>query len=207
MFDSLVNLLSDQWWGYLLVLGLSLLDVLLPVLPSETAMITGGIIAAEGGMAIWLVVGLGAVGAWAGDNIAYTIGDKAQGWARRWIMRGQRGRRSLEWAEGMLHRHGGSLVIVARFVPGGRTATTVACGVLGFPRPRFMAFDAIGAATWALANAFVGYLGGQAFSERTFLAFAMSFGVSLLVAGVIELGRWGYGRRHGHERSPEGTRS
>lgn len=201
MFDSLVHLVGGAWWGYPLVLGLCLLDVIFPVLPSETAVITGGIVAATGGMLLWLVVLVGAVGAFAGDNLAYTIGDRAEGWARRWIMRGDKGRRGLEWAEKMLDRHGGSLVIVARFIPGGRTATTIGCGVLGFPRPRFMAFDAGGAVLWAVVNAMVGYLGGKAFSDRTFLAFAVSFGIALAVAGLIEGGRWVYRRTHHEERA------
>lgn len=194
VLDSLVDLLSGQWWSYALLLGLCVLDVVLPILPSESAVITGGIVAAQGGMILWLVVVAATVGAWSGDNLAYTIGDKAQDWARRWIVRGEKGQRGLRWAERTLDRHGGSLVIVARFVPGGRTVTTISCGTLGYPRRRFMAFDAVGAVTWASVNALVGYFGGRAFKDRTLLAFAVSFGIALLVAGCIELGRAVYRR-------------
>jgi membrane protein DedA with SNARE-associated domain len=89
-----------------------------------------------------------------------------------------------------LERHGGPLVIVARFLPGGRTATTIACGVLGFPYRQFVAFDAIGAVVWATLNTMIGYIGGNAFAHNTIAAFAVSFGAALALAGIIELIRW-----------------
>ncbi|HET7327718.1 MAG TPA: DedA family protein [Nocardioidaceae bacterium] len=202
MFDWLLNLLHGAWWSYPLILGLCGFDVVFPVLPSETAAITGGIVAAEGGLLLTLVIACAAVGAFAGDNLAYWIGNRGQSFARRWIMRGEKGRRRLEWTERMLQRHGGSLVIVGRFIPGGRTATTVGCGVLDYPRRRFIGFDAVGALTWGAVNTLVGYLGGQAFGDNTLLAFAVSFGVALASAGIIELVRWLLRRRARAQPAP-----
>jgi membrane protein DedA with SNARE-associated domain len=190
VFDWLVGLLSGQWWSYVLIFLLCGFDVIFPLLPSETAAITGGIIAAEGGMVLPLVVVLAGAGAFAGDNLAYVIGDHAQGFARRWLMRGEKGRRRMEWTKRMLERHGGTLVIIGRYIPGGRTATAVGCGVLGFPHLRFVAFDVVGAFTWGTVTTMVGYLGGQAFGDNTLLAFGVSFGVAIAVSLVVELVRW-----------------
>lgn len=187
MFDSLLDALGHAWWAYPLILVFCTFDAVVPVLPSETAMITAGILAADGSMMLGWVIAMAAIGAFLGDNIAYWIGRSAQGWARRWIARGEKGRRSLDWAHRELEQHGGSLVIAARFIPGGRTATMIACGVLHFPYRRFLAFDAAGAVLWATINTLIGYVGGRAFADNTLAAFALSFGVALVLAAAIEL--------------------
>jgi membrane protein DedA with SNARE-associated domain len=190
VFDSLLDALGHSWWAYPLILASCTFDAILPLLPSETALVTGGILAANGSMLLGWVIVMAAVGAFVGDNLAYAIGHSADDWARRWITRGEKGKRSLEWAHRGLERHGGPLVIVARFLPGGRTATTIACGVLGFPYRQFVAFDAIGAVVWATLNTMIGYIGGNAFAHNTIAAFAVSFGAALALAGIIELIRW-----------------
>lgn len=190
MFDSLLDALGHSWWAYPLILLSCTFDALLPVLPSETALLTGGILAANGSMSLGGVIAMAAIGAFVGDNLAYWIGHSADDWARRWITRGEKGKRGLAWAHRELDRHGGPLVIVARFLPGGRTATTIACGVLDFPYRQFVVFDAVGAVVWAALNTLIGYLGGNAFAENTTAAFAVSFGAALAMAGAIELIRW-----------------
>ena len=187
MFDSLLNALGHAWWAYPLVLVFCTFDAIIPALPSETALLTGGLLAAQGSMQLEWLIAMAAIGAFLGDNLAYWIGRSAEGWARRWITRGEKGERRLKWARRELDRHGGSLVVAARFIPGGRSATTIACGVLHFSYRQFLAFDAVGAILWATVNALIGYIGGRAFANNTFAAFAVSFGVALAVAGGIEL--------------------
>ena len=190
MFDSLLDALGHSWWAYPLIMASCTFDAILPLLPSETALLTGGILAANGSMLLGWVIVMAAIGAFVGDNLAYAIGHSADDFARRWITRGEKGKRSLDWAHRELDRHGGPLVIVARFLPGGRTATTIACGVLDFPYRQFVVFDAIGAVVWATLNTMIGYIGGNAFAHNTLAAFAVSFGVALALAGIIELIRW-----------------
>ncbi|MGV0836310.1 DedA family protein [Mycolicibacterium thermoresistibile] len=190
MLDSLLDTLGQAWWSYPLILLFCLFDAVIPALPSETAMITGGIIASSGAMSLGGIIVMAAVGAFLGDNLAYWIGRSAEGWARRWITRGEKGRRGLRRAEVAVRRHGGSLIIAARFIPGGRSATMIASGVLKFPYRQFLLFDAVGAALWAAVNTLIGYLGGRAFADNTWAAFALSFGIALAVAGGVELTRW-----------------
>lgn len=195
MLDSFVDAISGAWWAYPLVAFLAGFDVVFPVLPSETAVITAGIVAAQGGLLLPLVLIVAAAGAFGGDNLAYWIGNKGRNVARRWLLRGDKGQRAIDWADRMLDRHGGSIIIVGRFIPGGRTATTVASGIVGYPWRRFAAFDAVGAVTWAAVNSVIGFVGGKAFEQQTWLAFLVSFGAALAVAGLIELIRWLAGRR------------
>jgi membrane protein DedA with SNARE-associated domain len=196
MLDSLVNVISGAWWSYPLIAFLAAFDVILPVLPSETAVVTGGIVAAHGGLLLPLVLIIAAVGAFAGDNLAYWIGRKGQRVARRWLLRGDKGQKLITWAARLLDQYGGSVLIVGRFVPGGRTAIAVGAGIVSFPWRRFALYDAVGAVTWATVNSVIGYVGGKAFERQTWLAFVVSFAAAILVGAVVELVRRVAGRRH-----------
>src|SRR4051812_48103967 len=147
MFDSLVNDINGAWWAYALIAFLAAFDVVFPLLPSETAVITGGILAARGQLLLPLVVVAAAAGAFGGDNLAYWIGKSGKDWVRRWLLRGDKGQRGIDWADRTLKRHGGGVLIVGRFIPGGRTATTLGAGIVGYPWRLFASFDAIGAIT------------------------------------------------------------
>jgi membrane protein DedA with SNARE-associated domain len=190
MLDSLLDALGHEWRAYPLILAFCLFDAVVPILPSETLLLTGGILAADGAMLLGWVIAMASIGAFLGDNLAYWIGRSAEGKATRWITRGDKGRRRLDWAHRELDRHGGAVVIVARFIPGGRTATTVACGILHFPYRQFLAYDAIGAVLWGAINPLIGFLGGHAFADNKLAAFALSFGVALALAAAVELIRW-----------------
>jgi membrane-associated protein len=196
VLDSLVNVISGAWWSYPLIAFLATFDAIVPVLPSETAVVTGGIIAARGGLLLPLVLIVAAAGAFLGDNLAYWIGRKGQRVARRWLLRGDKGEQLIDWAARLLDRYGGSVLIVGRFVPGGRTAIAVGSGIVNYPWRRFVIFDAVGAVTWATVNSVIGYVGGKAFERQTWLAFVVSFAVAILVGAVVELVRRLVGRRH-----------
>ena len=81
------------------------------------------------------------------------------------------------------------LIIVCRFIPGGRTAVTLSCGLIGYSRRRFVVATAIAAVIWALYAFFIGRLGGKAFEDRPWVGFLVAFGVTLAVSGLIEAAR------------------
>ena len=201
MLGALVDLIARAWWTYPLILVVAGFDVIVPALPSEALVITAGILAARGDLHLALVIAVAAVGAFAGDNLAYWIGHNSRQLARRWILRGPRGERALDWARRALAHRGGSIVVIGRFIPGGRTASALGSGILEFPYPQFMVFDGIGAASWAAVNTLLGYLGGLVFRQRTYLAFAFSFGIALALALLIEAVRR-LRAGHGGRRDP-----
>src|SRR5215217_1558914 len=82
-----------------------------------------------------------------------------------------------------------TIIVVARFVPGGRTATTFTAGTVRLAWPRFAAADAVGATLWAAYAAGLGYLGGETFERRPLYAFLFGLGVALLVALAVEAAR------------------
>src|SRR5918997_5432214 len=189
MFESLTDYVSDSPWTYVYLFFVSALDVLFPLVPSEASVITAGVLASSGDLILVLVIVLAAGGAILGDNISFFIGRYAGPWVQRRFFGGDRAHR-LDWARRSLETRGGYLIVIGRFIPGGRTAITLAAGMFDMPWRRFIAFDVAAGIVWASYAALLGYFGGKTFEEEPWkglvLAFVIAFGVAALVEGV----RW-----------------
>jgi membrane-associated protein len=193
VFDELTQYVSGSHWTYAFIVAVAALDVLIPVLPSETSVILAGVLAAAGDLNLGLVVLVAASGAIIGDNSAYWLGRASETRASGWLLRGQRGK-GLEWANRQLDDRGGYLIVVARFIPGGRTLITLACGVTRFDFRRFLRWDITAGVLWAIYAAGLGYVGGRAFEEQPWKGFVVAFAVALGVTGVVEVVRFVRGR-------------
>jgi membrane protein DedA with SNARE-associated domain len=134
-----------------------------------------------------VLVALAACGAFAGDNLCYFLGLRFGPFARRRLFSGQRGQRSLAWADQALQQFGARIIVVCRFIPGGRTAVTFTCGVLRYPWRRFAVATACAGVIWASYAFFLGRLGGKAFEDRPWLGFLLAFGVAVAVSAVVEI--------------------
>ena len=56
MLDSLIDLISDAWWTYPFLFLFALLDSIIPIVPSETAVIAAGVVAGSGGLSLPAVI-------------------------------------------------------------------------------------------------------------------------------------------------------
>lgn len=186
LFDSLVDYVSGSPWTYAAVFAIAALDAVFPVVPSETAVITAGVIAAAGDLSLPLVIVCAAAGAFVGDNTSYGIGAKLSERTARRLLGGERGRRGLAWAKRTLDERGGLLIVVARFIPAGRTATTLAAGLVSYPWRRFLMFDAIAVVFWACYSALVGYFGGKSFEESPWKGLLLAFGIAAGITLAVE---------------------
>jgi membrane protein DedA with SNARE-associated domain len=191
VFTSFTHLVANaSGWAYGIVFLLAFLDAVFPVVPSETAVITAGVVASGGDLFLPLVIVLAAAGAFLGDNTAYWIGRKFGGWVVERFFSGEKARRRLEWAERQIRERGGQLIVIGRFVPGGRTAVTLSAGLLHYSWPRFLVLDAVAASIWALYASFLGYFGGKAFEHEAWKGLLLALGIGFAMAGAIEAGRW-----------------
>ena len=182
--------LSSNWWFLLIIFGIALLDSVIPVVPSETTVIIGGVAAGQGNQNIVLVILAGASGAFCGDNIAYFIGDRFRGRVEAWADRKPSRRARLDGAARQIRKRGGMLLITARFIPGGRTILTLSSGVTNQPHRWFAGWIAIATVVWASYAGLLGYLFGQTFENDHTIAFWLAFATALAISGLIELVRW-----------------
>ena len=75
MFDQFTQLFADaSGWAYAIVFLLAVLDVFVPIVPSETAVITAGVVAASGDLSLPMVIAAAAAGAFICDNTSYFVG-------------------------------------------------------------------------------------------------------------------------------------
>jgi membrane-associated protein len=194
--------------SYVIAVLLPAFDALIPLLPSETAVIALGV-ATAGSVdpRAAALVALAALGAFLGDNAAYLLGRRFGPAAARRVFAGERGARRLAWAERSLHRFGARIIIACRFIPGGRTAITLTCGLVGYPRRRFVAVTAAAAVIWASYAFLIGRLGGRAFEDRPWAGLLLALALTAAISVAIEAARraWaGHRRRratgtgHGH---------
>ncbi|HST63758.1 MAG TPA: DedA family protein [Mycobacteriales bacterium] len=195
MFDQLTDAISGSHWAYVVILAVVAGDAVLPLLPGETIVVTGGVLSASGDLNVFLVFAAGVVGAFLGDSACYWIGRKLGTRAAEKFLRGDRGKRSLDWAERTLDRRGRTLIAVARFVPGGRTAVSLVAGTTEFPWRSWMLADLAGVVLWSAYNTGLGRLGGAAFENQTWKGLVLAFGLALLTAAILEGARWLLGRR------------
>jgi membrane-associated protein len=198
------SLQVDSAFSYLVAVILPALDAILPVVPSETAVIALGV--ATAGSAdprIALLVACAAAGAFLGDNLSYLLGRRFGPVVERRFFSTPKGKATRAWAERSLKRFGIQLVIVCRFIPGGRTAVTLSCGLTGYPRRRFVIGTAVAAIIWALYAFWIGRLGGKAFEDKPWAGLLIAFGITIVLSAAIEAGRRiGAGRRRAVTDSP-----
>lgn len=195
MLEDIVVIAAGSAWTYAVIAGIVAFDGFFPVVPGETAVVTGGVLAAQGDLSLALVVFAAFAGAIVGDNVSYLLGARVGDPACSRLFRGARARRRLEWVADQLAEHGRVILVVARFVPGGRTATTLSWGALHCGWRRFLSADAVGAGLWALFAAALGRLGGGAFADSAWKALLAALIVATVIGAAAEVLRRGPAHR------------
>ena len=207
MFDWPTQEVSESALTYPVLFVAAGLDVLIPLVPSETIVLTAAILAAQGDLLIFAIVPVVALGAFVGDNACYWLGRKIGDPIASRLFKSEKGQARLQWAERALQQRGAILIGVGRFIPGGRTATTFAAGTLEMPYRSFLLADAFAAILWSLYISALGYLGGETFKESLWLPLAASFAAASAVALGFEAWRRVQRRRGkdilGEELPPE----
>ncbi len=190
ILNGLIDLLTGSGWTYPLLFAICLGDAVFPVLPSETAAIVCGIQAARGNLSLGWVLVLAALGAFSGDNTSYACGRWLGRPIQQRLFMGERAQGRLDWAKRFLTERGSYVLIVARFIPGGRTATTFTAGLVKFSwLRRFAPFIAVAAVLWSLYAVLLGYIGGRTFRNQPIYAVLLAFGIAALITVGVEVAR------------------
>lgn len=174
-------------YGYVGVGGLITLEDFGVPAPGETVLIAAAFYAGLGHLNIFLVLLVGFVGAVLGDNIGFAIGNYGghplvERFGKYIFLTPER----LGKLEAFFNRHGGKIVMVARFVEGLRQANGIIAGLSEMPWLRFIIFNIIGAALWVGLWSAVGYFGGS--HIETFLRYQLYVTIGVVAALVLFVG-------------------
>jgi len=163
--------------------------------PGETAIIAGAGAAGHGKLNIVLVALVAFAAAVCGDSVGYLIGRFG---GRRLVLRFGRYLRltpeRFGKVEAFMGRHGSKVVAAARFVEGLRQLNGLVAGATGMPWPRFVLFNAIGAALWVAVWSAAGYVAGDHWAAisavvRRYEPYAIGAGALIALAVIIRLKR------------------
>ena len=191
VFESIVDAVSGSNWSYLIVFVIAMLDAFFPVVPSEATAITAGVVAGTGGLS-----------GRARDPRRRARGDRGRQHlllrrpfprraAESALLPGWKGKKRVLWARKMLEERGGYIIVVARFIPGGRTVVTFTAGFMdGMPWRRFIRYDVIAGVIWGTYAVMLGYIGGKSFEEQPWKGLVLAFVFALAVTGLVEVIRY-----------------
>lgn len=160
------------------------------LLEGETLLLLAGWAAHQGLLSLPLVVLVAATAGFTGDMLFFWLG-RTHGPALK-----QRypalARRAAD-VDRLIARHHEWLIVGVRFAYGLRVVGPVLIGAAGITPLRFAAFNALGAALWAMLVSAAGWLFGHAI-ERLFGA-AQRFELALLAALLAGVAAWWWHRR------------
>jgi undecaprenyl-diphosphatase len=169
------------------------------VVPGETVVIVGGVVAGQGHIDLGLLVGLTWVCAFAGDVTGYLLGRRL---GRRFLVaygaRMHITEQRLLWVESFFSRYGPATVLIGRFVGLVRAVAPFLAGASKYPAGRFVALAGLGTGLWSAAFVLLGYLFWQSLDEAIAIAKRGSLALGGTVAVVIGL-LTGY--RYLHDRA------
>jgi len=145
--SGLILQAAGAWWIYPALFVFCLIDGFLPVLPNATLIVALAALSETSGEPnLWILGATGALGAMAGDDIAYRIsariGTTGYRWTRKPVID-----RALHRARFELDKSGAAVIFTGRYLPGGRTAVNFTAGATAYPLTTFMWLDAAAALT------------------------------------------------------------
>jgi len=161
----LLRMVADYGtWIYAILFAIVFCEtglVVTPFLPGDSLLFVAGAVAASGQLDVNLLAALLVAAAFLGNLANYAIG--------RWLGRHfftDRGSRwlnpaYLERAHGFYERHGGSAVILSRFMPIIRTYVPFVAGLAAMQPRRYALFNAAGALLWVAGLTYAGYFFGN----------------------------------------------
>jgi membrane-associated protein len=199
--EAALTNLSDTLgqWTYLLVAGLAFLETgafVGLIAPGETAVVLGGVVAAQGQVELGLLLVLVWLAAAAGDLTSFILGRRL---GRRFIV--ARGPRigvtpaRLERVEGFFSRHGPKAILIGRFVGIIRAVAPFLAGASGLEVRRFLPWSLLGTAAWATTFTLVGYAFHRSFASAAHTLTRGALALAVIATAALLLRAWLQARR------------
>lgn len=200
---DLLTVMATPAWAYLALFGLLAVDAMVPVVPIQAVMITSGALTVYGGLSLPLVIAVGAAGMFTGDLLCFVLGRSARHGTgpglsgrlatlrHRFAPRHEHGdepndhppgtakRAAARFTRG-LRTPGPLVLLLCRFVPGGRMAAGYQAGRTGYPTRLFLSYDGAAAVGWATYGGLVGHIGGTALTQTAWRLFAVAAAAAVI---------------------------
>jgi membrane-associated protein len=176
-------------WTYALVGGLAFLETgafVGLIAPGETAIVLGGVVAAQGEVSLPLI----ALAAWAaaalGDLVSFLLGRRL---GRPFLV--AHGARvgvtppRLARVDAFFDRHGGKAILIGRFVGLVRAVAPFIAGASGLRLRRFVPYSLAGTFVWAIAFTLVGYAFQESFETAAGALTHGALALAVLAAAAV----------------------
>jgi membrane-associated protein len=161
------------------------------VLPGETAVVYGGVLADAGKVSVAVVLAVVIVAAVFGDSIGFEVGRKlGPRITRAPVLRNHPER--VAAGQEYLRRRGGRAVVMGRFTAFLRAVMPGLAGASRMEYPRFLVFNVLGGVLWGTACVLLGYFAAHSISKVThYLGVTSGVIVALMVLALL----WAWHRR------------
>jgi membrane-associated protein len=173
-------------WTYALVAGLAFLETgafVGLIAPGETAIVLGGVVAAQGEVSLEAMLLVAWLAAALGDLVSFGLGRRL---GRPFLI--ARGPRlgvtaaRLERVEGFYDRHGAKAILIGRFIGLVRAVAPFLAGASGMRLRAFLPWSLLGTAAWATTFTLVGFAFHESFSAAAGVLTHGALGLALLAA-------------------------
>lgn len=155
------------------------------LVPGETAVLVGGVVAHQGRVSLVAVMAAAALGAVIGDSIGYLLGARVGPPLFSHVS--PRAAQRLGRAQVFVQRFGGPAVLLGRWAAFLRALVPSVAGASGIPYLRFVAYNMAGGTLWGITVAGIGFLAGAAYDRaaRSLGLAGVAIAVVLVVAAIV----------------------
>ena len=161
--------------------------VVTPFLPGDSLLFVAGALAAigEGGMDLFVLMGVLSVAAILGNSVNYQIGRFLGPKVFHWENSRFFNRDALVKTHAFYEKHGGKTLVMSRFLPLFRTFAPFVAGIGAMSYAKFTLFNVIGALAWVVSLCLAGYWLGNIPWVKTNLSLII---IGIIVSSFIPLG-------------------
>jgi membrane-associated protein len=180
---------SSDTGAYLAVFFFLYGDAVVAIFPGETTLNVASTLASQGELDLGLVILVGSMAAWLGDNTLYWIARSIPAVRKkaRDAQEDDRFKNALQ----LVGRHARLLVVFCRFLPFVRWAVTAGMGALPMPYRGYALWSAVGAVGWTTYTCLVAYFIGTALDEFPVASIVIScVSSTILIGAILLVERW-----------------
>ena len=190
--DKHLSLLVQQYglWIYGILFFIVFAEtgfVVFPFLPGDSLLFVAGALAAlgEGGMDIFMLIGVLSAAAILGNMVNYQIGRFFGPKVFQWEDSRFFNKNALIKTHAFYEKHGGKTLVLSRFLPLFRTFAPFVAGIGAMSYAKFTLFNLIGAIGWVVSLCAAGYWLGNIPWVRANLSLII---VGIIVFSLVPLG-------------------